>query len=104
MRLMPPVVVMHQVTPRAVKGRAIQFRYLEDGSTYDIASLIVGTLGVKISHSHDIQGGGGYHVQLGWLDSRRLSDGDWVVVDSFGKVSVVPDSEFKTYYEPALTK
>jgi hypothetical protein len=97
---------------RPVNAQAMQFRYGENSDeTRNLAELIVSMLGVRISISFDPQSGPGYHVTVGpyekpgkpksgWQDSKCLSTGGWVVRDNFGYVTVVPDEDFKTYYEP----
>lgn len=92
-----------KVTRRPVMGRAIQFRYQEDpGLTRRMAERIVELLGVTLSTSFDSQSGTGYHLRSGGFDTKLVCEGDWIVVDSFGKAEVVKDNDFKVYYEPAV--
>lgn len=90
-----------RVVLRPCKARAHQFHYEEDcGKTREQAEYISVALGVEIRSNYDAQSGTGYFVKTGDLDSSLVRHGDWIVVDSFGKVSLVRDADFKVYYEP----
>ncbi len=94
-----------QVTVRTVKARAMQFKYHENSdNTVQLVRLIQLLLRVKISSSYDPQAGTGYHLDIGVYSSKLISQHDWVVVDSFGRADVIPDKEFKVYYEPEVTE
>lgn len=99
-----PGSFVRKVTSRPVTGKAAQFLYFGNpDETRRHAERIVAVLDVKISTSYDSQSGTGYHLDLSRFDSRLIGHGDWIVVDAFGKASIMPEEDFKTYYEPALT-
>ncbi len=88
------------IATRPVKARAIQFLHQEGlDETLRFVRKIEACLSVKISCAGD-QGGLFCHLEFDRLHSRIMNHGDWVVVDSFGKVSLLKDEEFKVYYEP----
>lgn len=87
------------VRARSLKARAMRFRH--PGKHEELIKLvrrIESCLGVKISLAGD-QGAIFCHLRIDDMNSPILSDGDWVVVDSFRKVSIVKDREFNVYYE-----
>jgi hypothetical protein len=89
-----------RIATRPVKAKAIQFLY--QGSTDETLRFVrkmEACLGVSISCAGD-QGALFCHLELDRFRSPILNHGDWVVVDSFGKVSAVKDEDFKVYYEP----
>ncbi len=94
-----------KVTVRTVKARAMQFKYHENSDdTVQLVRLIQICLKVKISSSFDSQSGRGYHLDIDTYSSKLLFQCDWVVVDSFGRPDIIPDKEFKVYYEPEVTE
>jgi len=92
-----------KVTTRPVTARAMQFRYQEDsGLTRRSAQVIVECLGVTLTTSYDSQSGTGYHLRFGDFDTKLVCDGDWIMMDSFGKPSIVKEKEFNVYFEPEI--
>ena len=88
------------VATRPVKGRAIQLLYQESTEeTLRYVRRMEACLGVRISCAND-QGALFCHLELDSFRSPIISHGDWVLVDSFGKASIVKDADFKVYYEP----
>lgn len=93
---------LKRIATRPVKARAIQFLYQENtDETLRYVRKIEACLGVRISCAND-QGALFCHLELDPLRSPILNHGDWVVVDSFGKVSAMKADDFKVYYEPEL--
>ncbi len=89
-----------KLSTRPVKARAIQLIYQEStDETLRYVRMIEACLSVEISCASD-QGALFCHLELDKNHSRIVNHGDWVIVDSFGKVSVLKDEEFKVYYEP----
>jgi hypothetical protein len=89
-----------RVSTRPVKARAIQFLYQESTEeTIRRIRMIEACLSVRISCAND-QGALFCHLEVDSLRSPILNHGDWVMVDSFGKVSAVKNEDFKVYYEP----
>lgn len=94
-----------KVTTRPVRARALQFNYYPNSDdTIELAKLIRLVLGVKISSSYDSQSGRGYHLDVDDYTSHLISQDDWIVLDSFGRPTLVPDKDFKVYYEPKVTE
>lgn len=91
---------VREVRARSIKARAMRFQY---GESYDETirhiRRIEACLSVKIHCAND-QGAFFCHLRLDDTNDRILQGGDWVVVDSFGKISAVRDQDFNVYYEP----
>jgi hypothetical protein len=93
---------LKRIATRPVKARAIQFLYQETrDETIRYIRKIEACLGVTITCAND-QGALFCHLEIDRLRSPILNQGDWVVVDSFGKASAVKADDFKVYYEPEL--
>jgi len=102
---MTPILLapdIKRIATRPVKARAIQFLYQEDrDETIRFIRKLEACLGVSISCAND-QGALFCHLELDRFRSPILNHGDWVVVDSFGKISILKDDEFKVYFEPEI--
>lgn len=99
------VTSVKKVTTRPVTARAMQFRYQDDpGQTRRLAEAIVTCLGVTLTTSYDSQSGTGYHLRSGDFDTTLVCNGDWILIDSFGKATVVKEKDFNVYFEPEITK
>lgn len=88
------------VASRPVKAKATQFLYRESSEeTRRHIRQIGACLDVTLKCASD-QGALFVHLEIDQYHSPIVNHTDWIVVDSFGKVSVIKDSEFKIYYEP----
>lgn len=90
---------VREVRTRLVKAKAMCFKYGENSEeTVKHVRRIETCLSVKIHCAHD-QGALFVHLRLDAFYDRILQNGDWVVVDSFGKITAVKDQDFNVYYE-----
>lgn len=88
------------VASRPVKARAMQFKYQGDTQeTMHHAQRIANCLDVEL-HCVGDQGALFVHLKIDEHHSPIVSHEDWILVDSFGKIKILKDSEFKVYYEP----
>lgn len=88
------------VASRPVKAKAMQLVYQESrDETLQHLKRIADCLNVTLECAGD-QGGLFIHLKIDEYRSPIVSNGDWILVDSFGKVQILKDSEFKIYFEP----
>lgn len=88
-----------RVRSRPVGGLACRFRYL-GSDTGRLARAIEAAMGIRLASHYDPQSGAAWFLRAGGAGGSLISDGDWIVVDAFGRAALVPDKDFATYYEP----
>lgn len=91
---------LKDVTLRPMKARAMQLVYRENTEeTMRHVQRIAACLDVTLECAGD-QGGLFIHLKIDEYHSPIVSHEDWIVKDSFGKISILKDNEFRVYYEP----
>lgn len=91
---------LKDVTRRPAKAKAMQLRYQESTDlTMRHVQRIADCLDVEL-HCVSDQGALFIHLKVDWHNSPIVGHTDWILVDSFGKIQILKDAEFKVYYEP----